>query len=51
MKTQTSQKGKKKRTPCINCNNKDAVIKKYGLYLCRRCFKENAIIIGFKKYD
>jgi len=26
------------------------VIRKYGLYLCRRCFREVAPVLGFKKY-
>ncbi|MEM0453359.1 MAG: 30S ribosomal protein S14 [Sulfolobales archaeon] len=35
---------------CIRCGSKDAVIQKYGIYLCRQCFREVAHSLGFKKY-
>lgn len=35
---------------CIRCGSYDAVITKYGLYLCRQCFREIAPTLGFKKY-
>ena len=31
------------------CANKHGLIRKYGLYLCRQCFREYAADIGFKK--
>lgn len=33
---------------CIICNSHDRVIRKYGLYICGRCFRERAHILGFK---
>ncbi len=36
---------------CRRCGSKDAVIQKYGLYLCRQCFRELAGELGFKKYS
>jgi small subunit ribosomal protein S14 len=36
---------------CRKCGTETAVIRKYGLMLCRRCFKEEAEKIGFKKFD
>ncbi len=36
---------------CIRCGSKDAVIQKYGLYLCRQCFREVAYSLGFKKFS
>ncbi|MCS7108256.1 MAG: 30S ribosomal protein S14 [Sulfolobales archaeon] len=36
---------------CIRCGSKDAVIQKYGVYLCRQCFREVAHSLGFKKYS
>ncbi|MBI4045097.1 MAG: hypothetical protein HY392_05290 [Candidatus Diapherotrites archaeon] len=27
------------------------MIRKYGLMMCRRCFKDNAQTIGFRKFD
>lgn len=41
----------KEKPKCRICGAKDAVIRKYGLNLCRRCFKENAEKLGFEKYD
>lgn len=35
---------------CRRCGNVRGVIRKYGLYYCRRCFREIAKSIGFKKY-
>ncbi len=35
---------------CIRCGRYGAHIKKYGLHLCRHCFREIAKEIGFKKY-
>ena len=35
---------------CIVCGGVRAHIDKYGLNVCRRCFREIAKKIGFKKY-
>ncbi len=35
---------------CIRCGNTRAHISKYGLHACRRCFREIATSVGFKKY-
>lgn len=35
---------------CMRCGSRDAVIQKYNLYLCRQCFREVALSIGFKKF-
>lgn len=35
---------------CQRCGSRDAVIKKYGLMLCRQCFRELAVSLGFRKY-
>jgi len=42
---------KKHASRCRKCNTARAVIKKYGLNICRRCFKDSALELGFKKYD
>ena len=34
---------------CKRCGDYTAVIQKYELYLCRRCFREVAISLGFQK--
>ncbi len=36
---------------CNICKTQKGVLTKYGLNICRRCFKHNAEKIGFKKYD
>ncbi|WP_084761140.1 30S ribosomal protein S14 [Caldivirga sp. MU80] len=35
---------------CVRCGTHEAVIRRYGLMLCRRCFREVAPQLGFKKY-
>ncbi|MBL7100881.1 MAG: 30S ribosomal protein S14 [Nanoarchaeota archaeon] len=35
---------------CTRCGNPRGNISKYGLNLCRRCFREIAKSIGWKKY-
>ena len=36
---------------CSRCGAHKGVISKYGMGICRRCFKDNAETIGFRKYD
>jgi len=36
---------------CRRCGRPGGHISKYGLDLCRTCFREIAISLGFKKYD
>lgn len=36
---------------CRRCGRLRGHIRKYGLKLCRQCFREVAIGIGFKKYS
>jgi len=47
-KHKTFGKGSRK---CRRCGSHDAVIQKYGLMLCRQCFREIAPSLGFKKYN
>jgi ribosomal protein S14 len=42
-------KGKGKRV-CRVCGTVRGLIRKYRLYVCRRCFRELAENIGFRKY-
>ncbi|MBT5022106.1 30S ribosomal protein S14 [Candidatus Woesearchaeota archaeon] len=39
------------RKKCRRCGRNRAHIDKYGLDLCRQCFREIATRIGFKKYN
>jgi small subunit ribosomal protein S14 len=36
---------------CKRCGDFDSLIRSYELNLCRRCFREVAIQIGFRKYE
>jgi len=36
---------------CRACANKHGLVRKYGLNLCRQCFREYSADIGFKKLD
>jgi len=35
---------------CERCGRTEGHISKYGLNICRQCFREVAVDIGFKKY-
>jgi len=37
--------------PCRRCGRFGAHVGKYGLGLCRQCFRETAKSLGFKKYN
>ncbi|RTG81744.1 small subunit ribosomal protein S29e [Schistosoma bovis] len=36
---------------CRVCSNRHGLIRKYGLHMCRQCFRQYASVIGFKKFD
>lgn len=36
---------------CVRCGRIRGHIEKYGLHLCRQCFRDIATKIGFKKYS
>jgi ribosomal protein S14 len=44
------QYGKGMRT-CKICGTHTAIIRRYGINVCRRCFRENAKKLGFKKFN
>lgn len=46
----TGKKFGKGQIRCRKCGRHDGVIRKYGLYYCRQCFREEAKNVGFKKY-
>ncbi len=35
---------------CKRCGRKQGLVRKYGNYLCRQCFREIAYNMGFEKY-
>ncbi len=36
---------------CKRCGRQRGLIRRYGLYLCRQCFRETARDLGFEKYS
>ena len=36
---------------CVRCGAMNGVIRRYGLYYCRRCFREVAKELGFRKLN
>ncbi len=36
---------------CVLCDRKRGLVRRYGLNLCRQCFRDKAMELGFKKYD
>jgi small subunit ribosomal protein S14 len=36
---------------CVLCDRKRGLVRRYGLNLCRQCFRDKAPELGFKKYD
>ncbi|OAF69923.1 40S ribosomal protein S29 [Intoshia linei] len=36
---------------CRVCRNTHAIIRKYHMHICRRCFKDNSKLMGWVKYD
>lgn len=49
VKTEERFKGRNLRR-CRICGGARGLVRSYGLQMCRRCFRENAKNIGFKKY-
>ena len=48
METKHKKKGK---LFCRFCGNPHGLIRKYALFVCRRCFRERAEKLGFQKYN
>ena len=40
-----------KKQGCEQCGRRRGIVRKYGLFLCRQCFREKAEEMGFKKYS
>jgi small subunit ribosomal protein S14 len=50
MRIKEKEKTYGRKEGCEQCGRKRGIIRKYGLRLCRQCFREKAEEIGFKKY-
>ncbi|MFH0715178.1 MAG: 30S ribosomal protein S14 [Candidatus Diapherotrites archaeon] len=52
MKDKTSERKKRELARyCKNCGNNKGMVHRYGINLCRRCFKEFAEQLGFRKFS
>ncbi|RLI88579.1 MAG: 30S ribosomal protein S14 [Candidatus Altiarchaeales archaeon] len=49
--TKKNDKFDARNLKCLVCGTQRGIIHKYGLNICRRCFREDALRIGFKKYS
>ncbi len=49
VKQRKKQYGRKEG--CERCGRKRGIVRRYGLHLCRQCFRDTAESIGFKKYS
>src|SRR2546426_11791337 len=36
---------------CLRCGRKRGIVRRYGLHVCRQCFREIAYELGFRKYS
>ena len=36
---------------CKRCGSYNAMVRSYDINLCRRCFREVAVQLGFQKYE
>lgn len=50
-KTKKERKYGKGSRPCRRCGSYGPVIRRYGLNICRHCFREVAKQLGFRKYQ
>jgi ribosomal protein S14 len=50
-KLSKTDKNLKRSRKCKFCSTQRGLIRKYNLYICRRCFKDYATELGFKKLD
>jgi ribosomal protein S14 len=49
--TKTERTRGKGSRPCRRCGSYGSLIRRYGLDLCRQCFREIAPELGFRKYE
>ncbi len=50
MKVKTRQKMYGRVDGCVRCGRRRGIVRRYGMHLCRQCFREIATDVGFKKY-
>ncbi len=47
----TKKFGRGGANECRICGRKQGLVRKYGIYFCRQCFREWASKMGFKKMN
>ena len=40
-----------RKVGCFRCDRKRGIVRRYGLHVCRQCFREVATDLGFRKYQ
>jgi small subunit ribosomal protein S14 len=40
-----------RKVGCLRCDRKRGIVRRYGLHVCRQCFREVAMDLGFRKYQ
>jgi small subunit ribosomal protein S14 len=48
---QTKKRFGRGASKCKRCGQKQSLVRKYGIFLCRHCFREVAPKMGFNKYS
>ncbi len=51
VKIKEKKKDYGRKEGCVRCGRKRGIIRRYGLHMCRQCFRETAGEMGFKKYS
>ncbi|MEM2935320.1 MAG: 30S ribosomal protein S14 [Candidatus Thermoplasmatota archaeon] len=51
MKIKEKQKKYGRIDGCTRCGRRRGIIRRYGMHLCRQCFREIAKEMGFKKFS
>lgn len=36
---------------CERCGRRRSIVRRYGLHLCRQCFRDKAEELGFRKFS
>ena len=51
IKPKKERKFGKGSRPCVRCGTFGPIIRRYNLNVCRKCFRDIATQLGFKKYE
>jgi small subunit ribosomal protein S14 len=51
MSANETERVSRRNRPCERCGQNRSIVRRYGIHLCRQCFREIAPDLGFKKYS